>query len=229
VIYFIIAVVAVDRFKVDGFKSRWQFIFFSQLLPIGLVVIAYFTLIKGTIFPTDGSLLKSLGSVDAFFTEILGPLFFLLLFLVFAATNWFIFHGKREIALNVLTVGLVIYYAVGIPSYYRELMNYQTYPYLAKQISRMLPPPDPKSGQADRVSVFLPNERAKKSNAEIYNGLRTHGFPRTIIEGYSEDAVDQMATDIGFIIILLPDDLERNDLPVLEINGEQYQIIPIDK
>jgi hypothetical protein len=229
VIYFIIAVVAADQIKKNKIKSHLQFIFFSQLLPIGLVAFAYFTLIKGAIFLTDGDLLKSLGSVDAFFTEILGPIFFLLLFLVFAATNWFIYHGRRDIALTVLALGLVIYYAVGIPSYYKDLMDYQTYPYLAKQISRMLPPPDPKSGKADRVSVFLPKERTNKSGAEIYNGLRTHGFTRTIVEVYSEDAVDQMATDIGFIIISLPDNLERTDLPIVEINDEQFQIIPINK
>lgn len=229
VIYFGIAVVATDQFQKNNYKSRWQFIFFSQLLPMGLVVFAYLTLIEGVIFPTDGDLLKSLGSVDAIFTEILGPLFFILLFLVFAATSWFIYHGKRETALTVLAVGLVLYYAVGIPSYYRELMDYQTYPYLAKQISRMLSPPDPKSGQADRVSVFLPEERTSGSGAEIYNGLRTRGFTRTIVEGYSREAVNRMTTDIGFIIISLPDDLERTDLPVLEINDEQFQIIPIDK
>jgi hypothetical protein len=194
-----------------------------------LVAFAYFTLIKGAVFPTDGNLLKSLGSVDAFFTEILGPLFFLLLFLVFAATNWLIYHGKPNRALVFLTAGLVIYYALGIPSYYKDLMEYQTYPYLARQISRMLPPPDPKSGQAERISVFLPEERTNKSGAEIYNGLRTHGFTRTIIEGYSEETVSQMTTDTGFIIILLPDDLEQSDLPVWEINDMQFQIIPIKR
>jgi hypothetical protein len=229
VIYFIIAVVCVDRFQPAKFKSRWGFTFFSQLLPLGLVAFAYFTLIKGAVFPTDGNLLKSLGSVDAFFTEILGPLFFLLLFLVFAATNWLIYHGKPNRALVFLTAGLVIYYALGIPSYYKDLMEYQTYPYLARQISRMLPPPDPKSGQAERISVFLPEERTNKSGAEIYNGLRTHGFTRTIIEGYSEETVSQMTTDTGFIIILLPDDLEQSDLPVWEINDMQFQIIPIKR
>jgi hypothetical protein len=229
VIYFIIAVVAADNFQKNKFKSRWAFVFFSQLLPIGLVTFAYFTLINGAIFSTDGDLLKSLGSVDAFFTEILGPLFFLLLFLVYAVTNWFFYYERRETALTVLAVGLVLYYSVGIPSYYRELMDYQTYPYLAKQISRMLPPPDPKSGQADRVSVFLPEDRTNKSGAEIYNGLRTHGFTRTIVEGYSEDAVDQMTTDIGFIIISLPDDLQQTNLPIFKINDEQFQIIPINK
>jgi len=229
VIYFIIAVVSIDRFQPQKFKSRWLFIFLSQLLPFGLVAFAYFTLIKGAVFPTDGNLLKSLGSVDAFFTEILGPLFFLLLFLIFAATSWLIYQGKPKGALSFLTVGLVIYYAVGIPSYYKDLMEYQTYPYLARQISRMLPPPDAKSGQADRVTVFLPEERTNKSGAEIYNGLRTHGFTRTIIEGYSDEAIEQMTTDTGFIIIQLPDHLEQSDLPVWEINGMRFQIITVER
>jgi len=229
VLYFIIAVIAVDRFKPENYKSPWHFIVFAQIVPFGLVTFAYFTLIKGMVVPTDGDLLKSLGSVDGFLTEILGPLFFVLLFIAYGLINWFLYHGKRWSAVNLLVAGVMIYYAIGIPSYYRNLMDYQTYPYLARQISRMLPPPDSKSGQAERVTVFLPRERTNKSGAEIYNGLRTHGFDRTLIEGYSQDAVEDMSTDKGFIIVRLPDEMAREDLPIIEINEMQFQIIEIGK
>ena len=229
VLYFIIAVIAVNRFKPENFKTQWHFIFFAQIVPFGLVSFAYFTLIKGAVVPTDGDLLKSLGSVDAFFTEILGPYFFILLFIIYGVSNWLMYFGKRRVAVYFLTAGLIVFYAIGVPAYNREIMEYQTYPYLAKQISLMLPSPDPKSGQAEQVTVFLPEERTVKSGAEIYNGLRINGFPETIIEAYSEEAVEEMATEKGFIILRLPDEMGSEELPVFEINAMQFQIIEIRK
>jgi hypothetical protein len=229
VLYFIIAIVIADHFKPDKYRSGWFYFLIAQVLPMGMVTFAYFTLIQGSIVPTDGDLLKSLGSVDAFFTEILGPLFFVLLFLIYGATNWLIYIQKKQLALAALAIGLVIYYLAGVPAYFRDLMSYQTYPYLAKQISTMLPPPDPKSGEVEQISVFLPAERSTKNGSEIYNTLRTHGFNETVVEGYSQDAVDQMSTRTGFIILQLPDVSAREDLPVYEINDTQFQIIPIER
>lgn len=229
VIYFIISVIVAQKFKLERFRSTWNYLLFTQLLPFVLVTFAYFTLIKGVIIQTDGDLLKSLGSVDGFFTEILGPLFFVLLFLIYGITNWLLIKGSKKLALTALVIGLVIYYGAGVPDYYRNLMDYQTYPWLAKQISRMLPPPDPKSGEAERITVFMPEERTTKSGAEIYNGLRTHGFTQSIIEVYSESAVSNMETDKGFIIVRLEDDFETQELTVYEINEMKFQIIPIEK
>jgi hypothetical protein len=228
-LYFVIAVIAVDHFKPSNFKSSRHFILITQVIPFALVSFAYLTLIEGAVVPTDGDLLKSLGSVDAFFTEILGPFFFVLLFFLYGATNWIMFKGDRWTSVKVLVVGLIIYYAIGAPAYNREILNFQTYPYLAKQISHMLPPPDLKSGESDRVTVFLPEERTVRSGAEIYNGLRINGFPETIIEAYSEEAVEGMTTKKGFIIVSLPAAMAREDLPVFEINEMQFQIIEISK
>lgn len=229
VVYFIIAVTVITNFDRTRFKPGWGFALIAQALPFGLVIFAYMTLIKGAIIPTDGNLFKSLGSVDGFFTELLGPFFFLLIFLIYGVTNWLAYNGRRKTALGALAFGLLVYYSIGIPAYYRDLMAYQTYPYLARQISHLLPPPDPKSGATERVTVFLPKERTTKSGAEIYNGLRTYGYPCTIIEGYSAEGVDQMATDLGFIIVRLPDGLSQENLPILEINSMQFQIIPLSK
>ena len=227
--YFIIAMITIDNFKLEKVKKPRFSLLSALVLSFGLVVFSHLTLIAGAIVPTDGDLLKSLGSVDAFFTEILGASFFLLLFMIYGFTGWFLYQGKRRVALAMLTGGLIIYYAAGMPAYFNDLMNYQTYPYLAKQISRMLPLPDAKSGVAERVTVFLPEERTVKSGVEIYNGLRTRGFIDTVIKEYSEEALEQMETDLGFVILQLPDKQSRIDMPIFEINGLQFQIIRVEK
>ena len=230
VVFFIIAMITLSQFKKSNFRSKWQFFLVAQVLPFMLVFIAYLTLIKGMFIPTDGDLLKPLGSVDAFFTEILGGYFFLLLFLIYGITNWLLWKGPRRYAMTALIAGLVVYYIVGIPSYYQNLMEYQTYPWLASQIARLAPQPDTKSGDSEQITVFLPRERISQNEAEIYNGLRSRGIDNTEIEVFSPEAVDAMMTDKGFIIQALDAD---NDLypeyPTLRINNQDFVIIPVQK
>jgi hypothetical protein len=230
VAYFVIALVALYQFRRSNFRSKWHFILAAQVIPFILVTVAYLTLIKGMFIPTDGDLLKSLGSVDAFFTEILGGYFFLLLFLIYGITNWLIWNGKSKSALTALIAGLVVYYAVGIPSYYQTLMDYQTYPWLASRIAAIAPPPDPKSGDYERITVFLPKERISINEAEIYNGLRTHGINNTQVEVYSPEAVAAMETEKGFIIQdKSSGDEQFQDYAGIQFNNQEFVIIPVQK
>jgi hypothetical protein len=230
VAYFVIALVALCQFSRSNFRSKWHFILAEQVFPFILVTLAYLTLIKGMFIPTDGDLLKSLGSVDAFFTEILGGYFFLLLFLIYGITNWLIWKGNSKSALTALIAGLVIYYAVGIPSYYQTLMDYQTYPWLASRIVQIAPQPDPKSGEYERITVFLPKERTSSNKVEIFNGLRTHGINDTQIEVYSPEAVAAMVTEKGFIIQnKATGDEQFQDYAGIQFNNQEFVIIPVQK
>ena len=230
VVFFVIALTALSQFKQSNYRSKWRFFLIGQVLPFGLVVFAYLTVIKGVIIPTDGDLLKSQGSVDAFFTEILGGYFFVLLFLIYGITNWLMWKGSNKTAFAALIAGLVGYYAIGIPSYYQNLMDYQTYPWLAGQIAELAPPPDLKSGDAEQIMVFLPEDHDSTDEADIYNGLRTRGFDNTQIEVYSPETVDAMVTDKGFIIQPLGNDEKQyTEYPTLQFNNQEFVIIPVQK
>lgn len=230
VLFFVIALAVINQSRHTDFRKGWRLVLFGQALPMVLVGAAYFILIKGRLIPTDGDLLKSLGSVDAFFTEILGGWFFLLLFAIYGSTNWLLWKGLHKHALTALIAELMVYYAVGVPSYYQNLMEYQTYPWLASQIARLAPPPDPKSGDAEPITVFLPEDRDTKSGAEIYNGLRSRGLDNTYIKIYSEKAVNAMATEKGFIIQTLDEGTEAQaEYPILRINERAFVIIPVQK
>jgi hypothetical protein len=229
-VFFIIAFVTLSRFKKTTFSSKWRFMLIAQALPVVLVLFAYLTVIKGAIIPTSGDLLKSLGSVDAFFTEILGVYFFVLLFIIYGITNWLMWKGSSKTALITLTVSLVIYYAAGIPSYYQTLMDFQTFPWLAKQIVPYIQQPDPKKGGAEPVTVFLPENHNANDGVEIFNGLYTHGIDNVQIEDYSPQAVDNMVTARGFIIQKLdPATNAYKGLPILRFNRQDFVIIPVNK
>ncbi|MDP2966793.1 MAG: hypothetical protein Q8N39_12280, partial [Pelolinea sp.] len=229
VLFFTISLVTLVKIEPSQFKTKWRYFAFTQILSFGLVTFAYITLINGAVIPTDGNLLKMQGSLDGFYTELLGPYFFVLLFLIYALTNLLLWKEKKQTALTALVIGTVIYYTAGAPAYFRALNDYQTYPWLAKQISHLLPPPDPKSGDADKITVFLPPDCKSQNEMEIYGGLRTRGIEDIFVEVYSAEAVKNMDTEKGFVIEKLDGIQPRQGLPVYEFNNQEFVIIPVQK
>jgi len=163
--------------------------------------------------------------VDGFLTELLGPFFFILILVIYSLVNLLLFTKKRRLVVPVLMIGLVIYYLAGIPAYYKGLMDYQTYPWLAKQISQSLPPTDLKNPETVRISVFLPEERDEKSEAEIYNGLRVRGIDNTQVYEYNPENLANMTTDQGFIIQIVQEGTEATSgQDLYQFNGKNFTI-----
>lgn len=225
VLYFIIAVVVLVNFDRSKIKKPVRFVLLTNVLPFILIIFANYALIQGAVFETDGNLFKSLGSVDGFLTEILGPFFFVLVALIFAGESILLLRSKRNLYIPMLTAGLLVYYLAGIPSYYRNLMDYQTYPWLSEQISRLLPIPDAKDGNAESISVYLPERHESKNEAEIYNGLRVRGINGTEILTDSIDDITEMPTEKGFVIKQIKNRQQaQSGLTVYEFNGEYFTI-----
>ena len=229
--YVIIALVSFDRFGImeNGTGKRKGMIIL--LISLGLVVFSYLALVEGVIIPTDGNLLKSQGSVDAFFILILGNYFFILIALLYSTIALHLFSNRKKAALIVFTIVLVIYYLAGWPGYQKELMEYQTYPWLAEKIAELTPVPDQKNGEAERVSVYLPLETNTQQRAEIYNGLRVRGVNNTHIADFSPEAANEMPTKKGFIIYSYSgeESIEGSSKHIYSFNGEQFLIEPIER
>ena len=171
IFYFITALIVIGEFNKDRFRSKWHFILATQLIPFGLAAAAYLTLINGMFIPTDGALIKPLGSVDAFTAQILGGSYLVLIFIIFAITNWLLWTGSKKAAYYALAVGSLVYYLSATPAYYRSLLEYQTYPWLSSQIAERVPPPTPKLAILDPISVFVPADLGRNFSDEIYYGL----------------------------------------------------------
>ena len=110
------------------------------------------------------------------------------------------------------------------------MVDYETYPWLAEQIVQYIPQPDPKKGGSDPVTVFLPENHQPNDGFEIFNGLYAHGIDNVQIEDYSPQAVDNMTTDLGFII-QKPDNIgnQYQGYPILMFNNQEFVIIPIHR
>ncbi len=230
IFYFIIALIMISEFNKDRFRSKWHFILVTQLIPFGLAAAAFFTLIKGWLIPTDGALIKPLGSADAFTVQILGSYYLVIIFIIFAITNWLLWTGSKKAAIYALAVGSLVYYISATPAYYRSLMEYQTYPWLSSRIAEKIPGPTPKTVISGTVSVFVPDDLDRSSSDELYYGLYVRGIENTQIEISLPAAIEAMDTERGYIIQPLDANSEKYpDSQVERIYGEEFAIIPVIK
>jgi hypothetical protein len=109
-------------------------------------------------------------------------------------------------------------------------MEYQTYPWLANQIARLIPQPDPKHLESEQVTVFVAEEIPSRARGEIYEGLYTRGVHRTLFETYSPEAIDAMTTEKGFIIQPIESDLEQYpEDQTFQFYDQKFAIIPVQK
>jgi len=230
IFYFIIALIVISEFETDKFRSKWQFILAAQLIPFGLAIAAYLMLIKGWLIPTDGALIKPLGSADAFSAQILGSYYLVIIFTIFAITNWMLWAGAKKAAIYALAVGSLVYYLSATPAYYRSLMEYQTYPWLSSQIAEKIPEPSPKNAISGPVSVFVPDDLDRSSSDELYYGLYVRGIEDTQIEISSPAAIEAMKTERGYIIRPLDASSEKYpDSQIVDFYGNEFAIIPVNK
>ena len=180
-LFTIIALIQLEKFEWEKNKKGPAFWAVYQVIPFTLIIISYLAIISGKIIPTDGNLLKAQGSVDGFMIEALGIYFFIFIFAIYTLTNFFLWRKQKKAALISFIFLLFAYFTFGIPSYFKTLSDYQTYPWLAKQIADLSPPVDMKSGHFERISVFVPEQSSPRDQVEIYNGLRVRGIDTTIV------------------------------------------------
>ena len=164
--------------------------------------------------------------MDGFMIETLGSFFYILIFAIYTLINIFLWLKQKKKAQIIFVLGLIIYFTAGLPTYYDTLLDYQTYPWLAKQISELAVFADIKGGDFEKISVFLPHDSTSKNRAEIYNGLRVRGIDNTVIEINSHESIDDMQTSEGFIIEKF-DKTELgsdNDVCIYEFNNTYFTV-----
>jgi len=229
--FVIIALISIDRFGKKEKSSAKRMGVIILLISLGMVIFSHLALVEGVIIPTDGNLLKSQGSVDAFFILILGNYFFVLILILYSLIALLVFSNRKKAVLTAFIFGLVIYYLAGWPGYQKELREYQTYPWLAEEIAKLAPVPDQYDWESERISVFLPAETSKQQRAEIYNGLRVRGVHNTYIADFSPEAVGEMPTSKGFIISTYSEEESTTESSKLiySFNSNRFWIEPIER
>jgi hypothetical protein len=230
VLYIIIAVIVAAHFDRSRIKSKGKFIFWTGIFPFILTSIAYSILINGAVIRTDGNLLKALGSVDGFLTETLGPLFFVLLAFLYGVGTYLLLADRRKYLLPFLSVGLMVYYLTGYPSYNELLYSYQTYPWLAEQITEIIREEKGAFIKPDKISVFLPPQHESEDMVEIYNGLRVRGIDNSEMLTYSVDPLDKRTYQMGFVIRQYASPQQvKSGVRIYEFDGRYFTIREVDR
>lgn len=230
-IFIMIGAIELDKFNKEKYKSLFGFLITNQILPFMIVVISYLAIIKGEISPMTSNLLKAHGSADGFMVETLGSFFYILIFAIYILINIFLWLKQGKTSQIVFVFGLIVYFVAGLPSYLDTLLDFQTYPWLAEQISELAPTVDIKSGDFEQISVFLPPNSTSQNRAEIYNGLRVRGIDNTIVEINTYGNISGIQTDEGFVIVKLANKESGLDdgMRIYEFDHEFFTIQPITR
>ena len=229
-LYIILAVIILVKFDRSRVKSKPKFIFWTGVFPMALIVFAQIVLFEDTIIHTDGNLFNALGSVDGFFTDILGPYFYVIIGLLYAVEIYLLLQDKRKYLLPVLSAGLLIYYLAGYPGYYNILLDYQTYPWLSQQVAEQVRAAGKADQASGNISVYIPSDYSSQDRVEIYNGLRVRGIDNANVYVLGTDAPEDMPTDLGYIIRKVSgDDAETSGPKLYEFNGQRFTIEDISR
>ncbi len=229
-LYIILAVVILSKFDRSRVRSKPKFIFWTGVFPMALIVFAHIALFENIIIHTDGNLFNALGSVDGFFTDVLGPYFYVIIGLLYAVEIYLLLQDKRKYLLPVLSAGLLIYYIAGYPGYYNILLDYQTYPWLSKQVAEQVRASGMAAQASDNISVYIPADYFSQDRVEMYNGLRVRGIDNADVLVLGQDDPADMQTDLGFIIRKLGGTgTGISGQQVYEFNGERFTIEDISR
>jgi hypothetical protein len=230
-LYLIIAIVCISSIDKQKWKSRLMFTASTVVLPVILVFLSYLAIIRGLFIPTDGNLIKSLGSIDGFYISALENAFFPLLLIIYIVTSLVGWSDNQPFRRFALLACLMVFYLPGIPIYHFEVLGYQTYPWLAKQIAAQLAAPDAKTGELEPITVFMSQERGPKDGPEIYNGLRVRGYDNTISLVDTPESIRDMPTRQGFVLEALAECCEQEDGEpgCYEINDQCFAITKVEK
>ena len=229
-VFIMIASIEIKRFRKDKFNNIKGFILLAFLVPAILAVLSHMTIIQTSVIPTRGNLLKAHGSADGFMIEQLGLWYFVLVTIIYASVNLLLWTERKNLARAVFTAGLTIYFISGWPAYYDTLLESQTFPWIGTKIAALAPQVDIKSGEFEKVTVYVPPETPSDNRAEIYNALRVRGVDNTTIEYATTENIQNMETTRGFIIEQIekaPDVLEKNEY-LYEYQDKYYLITEIN-
>jgi hypothetical protein len=146
----------------------------TGVIPIAVVVLAYAVIFKNLFHLHDGDLIKILGSVDGAYFQYLGIYFLIIIFLITTATVWLSWTNQPERLLKINFILFIIFYLIGLPAYYQELLSNQDYQYLAKAIIDLHKSGD--SNLQDTILILTPTDATARERALMDNTFNFNNY-----------------------------------------------------
>jgi len=205
-------------------KTRIKHIALTLLLPFAIVALAYALLFGNLFHLHDGNLINVLGSVDGAYLQYLGIYFFLIILAMYIAASWHTWNGRTDLLVK-LSFGLfIVFYIVGMPAYYQDILSNQDFQYLADRIIALHQSGEPKLG--DTIRILTPPGTSARERALMFNTIlfNNDALYVTSIENYSINILYK-ETGIQDVVIGKVDDLDLSDIAVdeiIEFNNRKY-------
>lgn len=229
-VFIILALIQLKIFNRDDYKRFSGFFLRYQILPFVMVSFSYVILFTQHVIKTGGNFLKPFGSTDAFLVEIFGGNFLIIIFGIYLLVNLALWFERKNLAHMLAAAGLIAIYLISAPAYLSVLNEQRTYPYLAYEISRLMPPPDQGNFNERKANIILASDFPGEIQREIHNGLRVRGIFSKI---YTLDSFtrknDQL--DGKDFLIKYPHQIVDYDYrasKVYEYNIEEFEILALN-
>lgn len=218
-LFLITAGIALGQFKREKWSSPARYFISTIVIPYALVVFAYLCIVTKSIIPISKSAVKIWGAVDGYLVSILGWRFLLIVLLIFMATAIFLWRGKKERSFSFLITGLVVFYLIGLPTYYRKVQVFNPYNLIGKQVAEQISVRYPDDYSSRDIQIYLPDQFTKSQKQRIYMSARIRGLHQLALSTYTQD---YSFTDFsaGDFILVENDQTTKNE-------EYQYRLIEI--
>ncbi|NPV39994.1 MAG: hypothetical protein HPY72_01435 [Anaerolineae bacterium] len=206
-----------------------KLIFWRGIFPFGIAGLAYAILFNNLFHLHDGDLIIILGSVDGAYFRYLGIYYFLILVAIYLVILWLTWAGEFKMLIKVMFGLLILLYTIGIPAYYRELLTYQDYQYLADYIIKMHQAGN--TAISDTIQILTPPDTTGRDRNLMFNTVLFNNYNAlevTQIRNYADDITLDKATEIQNVIIEKIDGSKPQISEagrIIEFNNSKYQLL----
>lgn len=220
---------AQENQKTDRPSIR-KLLFRRGIFPFGIIGLAYAILFNNLFHLHDGDLIIILGSVDGAYFHYLGIYYFLILLAIYISILYLTWAGNSKKLIKIGFGLLILLYTIGIPEYYRELLSYQDYQYLADYIIRMHQEGDKEI--SNTIQILTPPDTTERDRNLMFNTVLFNNYNAlevTQIRNYADDITpDKTTTKIQNFIIEKIDGLKPHTSEasrIVEFNNSKYQLL----
>jgi len=165
-LFLITSFLAIKLFDKERYKSIWQFLLLNLIFPVGLIILSYLLVIKGTFFSIEKDFVNPLISIDGYYIKILGLGYFLIIFALFAVTNFSLWTRNPKI-LELSALMLILFFIIGEPKYLQYHKEIQYYQEIGTRISNLMISCNQNSKNTNSYKIYLPNNISKDDKQDI--------------------------------------------------------------
>jgi hypothetical protein len=216
-IIFILAFIGLNKFDKEKGRSLWRYALTTVILPFGLVLFSYFCDIKRLVFPMAETVIKKWGSIDGYLIVLMEWRFLFIIAAIFLAVSILLWKNKKELAVSVLFIAMVIYSVVELPSYYQDVQQFTAVNLAGKKAAEQIIADHPNDYSTREIQVYIPDIFESNEGQRIYMSIRIRGIHNLGFSSYTDlETMDFQNGDYVLIEDSSTGDFSLEEYPFIE-------------